>query len=334
MTVNTLPVREALLDRRQKLDAAIVAGGTDVTFNRLIGEVDAALARLENGSYGLCETCHDPIEPDRLFADPLARFCLDHLTPQEQSALQRDLDLAARIQRELLPPSPFRAGCWEAAYAYAAVGPVSGDYCDLIPAANGDLHFIVGDVSGKGIAAAMLMTHLHAMFRTLISLELPLPDMMERASRLFCESTLPTHYATLVCGRARASGDIEVCNAGHVPPVVVSGGDVQIIASGGLPLGMFCEERFSTTRLQLASGDVIVICSDGVTDTENPAGADYGHSRMVEQMRAAGDRRRGADALLEGSLADLLQFRAGASQLDDVTLMMLRRVADSASIQR
>ena len=323
--------REALLVRRQKLDAAIVAGGTDATFNRWIAEVDAALARLENGSYRLCVTCHDPIEPDRLFADPLARFCLDHLTPQEHSALQRDLDLAARIQHELLPPAPFRAGCWEAAYAYAAVGPVSGDYCDLISTPNGDLHFIVGDVSGKGIAAAMLMTHLHAMFRTLISLELPLTDMMERASRLFCESTLPTHYATLVCGRARASGDVEVCNAGHVPPLVVSGGEVQIIASGGLPLGMFCEERFSTTRLRLSPDDVIVLCTDGVTDAENPAGADYGHSRMVEQMRAAGDSHRDADALLAGCLGDLLDFRAGASQLDDVTLMLLRRVGESAS---
>ena len=327
MTVNTLPVREALLDRRQKLDAAMAAGGTDATFNRLIADVDTALARLENGSYGLCETCHDPIEPDRLLADPLTRFCLDHLTPQEQGALQRDLDLAARIQHELLPPSPFRAGCWEAAYAYQAVGPVSGDYCDLISAANGDLHFIVGDVSGKGIAAAMLMTHLHAMFRTLISLELPLPDMMERASRLFCESTLPTHYATLVCGRARASGDVEVCNAGHVPPLVVSGGDVKIIASGGLPLGMFCDEQFSTTRLQLSSDDMIVLCTDGVTDAENPAGADYGHARMVEQMQTAGDRRHDADALLAGCLADLRHFQAGASQVDDVTLLLLRRSA-------
>jgi hypothetical protein len=64
---------------------------------------------------------------------------------------------------------------------------------------------------------------------------------------------------TDVCGRARASGDVEVCNAGHVLPLVVSGGDVQIIASGGLPLGMFCGERFSTTRLRLASDDAIVL---------------------------------------------------------------------------
>jgi sigma-B regulation protein RsbU (phosphoserine phosphatase) len=88
---------------------------------------------------------------------------------------------------------------------------------------------------------------------------------------------------------------------------------------------MFCEERFSTTRLRLSSDDVIVLYTDGVTDAENPAGADYGHSRMVERMRAAGDRRRDADAQLAGCVADLLSFRAGASQLDDVTLMLLRR---------
>src|SRR6185295_13109493 len=92
---------------------------------------------------------------------------------------------------------------------------------------------------------------LHAMFRTLISLELPLADIMERASRLFCESTLPTHYATLVCGRARASGEVEVCNAGHVPPVVVKDGDVQIIAAGGLPLA--CSPRNDSRRASFAS---------------------------------------------------------------------------------
>jgi sigma-B regulation protein RsbU (phosphoserine phosphatase) len=324
MIINTLsPLRETLLDRRQKLDVAAAAPGAAPNLDRLIAEVDAALARLESGSYGLCETCHDPIETDRLLADPLVRFCLDHLTPREQRALEQDLELAARIQRELLPQLPFRVDRWEAAYKYEPAGPVSGDYCDLISSANGDVHFIVGDVSGKGVAAAMLMAHLHAMFRTLISLELSLADIMERASRLFCESTLPTHYATLVCGRARASGEVEVCNAGHVPPVVVKDGDVQIIAAGGLPLGMFYEERFSTSQLRLSSDDVIVLCSDGVTETENPAGADYGHQRVIEQVRGARDPR--PDALLGRCLDDLYGFRAGASQRDDVTLMLVRR---------
>jgi len=326
MVINTLsPLRETLLDRRQKLGAAAAVRGAAPGLDRLIGEVDAALARMESGSYGLCDTCHDPIETDRLLADPLVRFCLDHLTAQQQRALEQDLELAARIQRELLPRLPFRIDRWEAAYAYQPAGPVSGDYCDLIAAGDGDVHFIVGDVSGKGVAAAMLMAHLHAMFRTLISLELPLADIMERASRLFCESTLPTHYATLVCGRARASGEVEVCNAGHVPPVVVKDGDVQIIAAGGLPLGMFSEERFSTSQLRLSNDDVIVLCSDGVTEMENPAGTDYGHQRVIEQVRGARDPR--PDVVIGRCLDDLHGFRAGASQRDDVTMLLLQRSA-------
>lgn len=154
------------------------------------------------GTFGLCATCHDAIEPDRLLADPLTQFCLDHLTPVEQRALQQDLELASRIQRELLPKPDTRFDGWEIAYHYQPAGPVSGDYCDLIPGDADQVYFLIGDVAGKGVAAAMLMSHLSAMLRTLITVGLPLSQLMERASRVFCESTLPTHYATLVCGRA------------------------------------------------------------------------------------------------------------------------------------
>jgi sigma-B regulation protein RsbU (phosphoserine phosphatase) len=108
----------------------------------------------------------------------------------------------------------------------------------LIKGEDQSLHFALGDVSGKGVAASMLMAHLNAMFRTLISINLPLEQMMERASRVFCESTLPTQYATLVCGRATNDGDVEVCNAGHLPPLVIQRGEVTSIAATGLPVGV------------------------------------------------------------------------------------------------
>src|SRR5438128_4786461 len=231
MEATALPVfRDQLLDRRQKLEtaAATLSGPNDVT--RLLEEVDAALQRLNAGTFGLCESCGDPVETERLLADPLTRFCLDHLTTVEQRALEEDLELASRIQRELLPklePRPGGPGGpggiigWEIAYHYQAVGPVSGDYCDLIQGDGGQTYFLVGDVAGHGVAAALLMSHLSATLRTLISLGLPLSQLMERASRIFCESTLPTQYATLVCARASSSGEIEVCNAGHPPPLVV-----------------------------------------------------------------------------------------------------------------
>src|SRR6266567_2405187 len=162
--------------------------------------------RLERGTFGLCETCHDTIEAERLLADPLMRFCLDHLTQDEQRALESDLSLAARIQRRLLPEPGVELAGWEVRYHYQPAGMVSGDYCDLLQTNNG-LLFLLGDVSGKGVAASMLMSHLHATFRSLAEAGLPLERMVEDANRIFCESTL--------AGRLRG-----ICRRG--PPALAS----------------------------------------------------------------------------------------------------------------
>ena len=111
-------------------------------------------------------------------------MCLDHLTPAEARALEQDLNLAARVQRGLLPPREALIDGWEAAHHYQPAGAVSGDYCDLIRADNGDAYFLLGDVAGKGVSAAMLMSHLSALLRTLVSVGLPLSQLMERTSRV------------------------------------------------------------------------------------------------------------------------------------------------------
>src|SRR5215467_14494546 len=122
-----------LEQRKRRLEAAIANAPQNAGLTGLLHEVDSALERMDNGSYGICEECHDTIEQQRLLADPLVRYCLDHLTGPQRDALQRDLDLASEVQRKLLPQTGLRAGDWETSYHYAPVGPVSGDYCDLIP---------------------------------------------------------------------------------------------------------------------------------------------------------------------------------------------------------
>lgn len=262
-------VRDQLIVRHQKLEAALVNFRGSAHLQQLLREVDDALDRLNNGTYGLCEVCHDPVETERLLADPLARFCLDHLSPRERQMLERDLEMAAQIQAELLPDPDFAFGGWQVARHYEAAGPVSGDYCDLATDGDGSFYFILGDVSGKGVAAAMLMTQLHAMFRTLISIGLPLEQLVERVSNLFCESTLPTHYATLVCGKANRSGEVEICNAGHPPVLWLSDGGIKSIEATGLPIGVFCEEQFSSCKLQLKSGDSLLLYTDGLSEARN-----------------------------------------------------------------
>ncbi len=295
MEGTALPIfREQLHDRRQKLEAAAASRSRPDDVMRLLEEVDAALRRMQAGTFGLCDTCHDPIEPDRLLADPLIRFCLDHLTTREQRALEQDLDLAARIQRELLPKRDSHVDGWDVAYHYQPAGPVSGDYCDLIRGVAGDTYFLVGDVAGKGVAAAMLMSHLSAMLRTLVSVGLPLEQLIERASRVFCESTLPTHYATLVCGRASMSGAIEICNAGHPPPLVLrAGGEVERVDATGLPIGMFCSEHFSSRTVQLAPGETVLFYTDGLVEAQDVIGRGVRH-RAAVYARGVG-RRRGVN---------------------------------------
>jgi sigma-B regulation protein RsbU (phosphoserine phosphatase) len=315
-------LRQQLVERRQRLEQAASLGETGLQVQQLIRDVDAALARLDDGTYGLCEVCHEPIEQDRLISDPLARFCLDHLTPGERQALETDLGLAAKIQQELLPGPHLHHGGWEAAFHYQPASIVSGDYCDLIPS-GGDLYFVVGDVTGKGVAASMLMAHLQAMFRSLIPLKLALPELLEHASRIFCQSTLPTHYATLVCGKAAASGEIEICNAGHLPPLLVSDRRVAEISATGLPLGAFCDEKFASSRVRLEPGQAILLYSDGLSEARNAGGAMYGLDRI--RALALAQAGLGPRQLIRSCLDDLDVFRAGVPTGDDLTIMAIRR---------
>jgi sigma-B regulation protein RsbU (phosphoserine phosphatase) len=324
MQVNAFSTaREQIVDRRRKLESAIVALGPRTELTTLLSEVDAALERLALGTYGLCDVCHDPIEPDRLIADPLTRFCLEDLPPAEQRALEQDLRLAARVQQGLLPDPACAAGTWDVAYAYRPARIVSGDYCDLV-AANGDLFFMVGDVSGKGVAAATVMSQLHALIRALLSANLPLGEVVERASRLLCESTLPTHYATLVCGRATSDGAVELCNAGHVPPLVVTGSGARELPPGGMPVGMFCAQQFDLQRVHLAPGDMLVLATDGMTDAEGEASQPYGLERLAAAVHDHG--RTASSAIVDACLRSLDGWRAQRRIEDDVTVMVVRRV--------
>ncbi len=316
-------MRSQLTSRRQSLERAASISPDDPYLSGLLHEVDAALFRLDSGTFGICEACHDAIESERLAADPLVRFCLDHLTPSQQRALEQDLELATRIQSALLPPNDIYHGGWRAAYHFEPLGQVSGDYCDLITAKDGVLYFMLGDVSGKGVAAAMLMSHLNALFRALISVELPLIQIVERASRVFCESTHANQYATLVCGRADAHGDVEICNAGHLPSVVLRGSDYHYLNANGLPLGLFCSEQFSIDRVKMEKGDFLMILTDGLSESQDPSGAEIGIQSLIEITRKR--PIQSASELVRLSVKAAVDYRAGARPNDDLTLLVIER---------
>ncbi|MFC5862513.1 SpoIIE family protein phosphatase [Acidicapsa dinghuensis] len=318
--------RPQLLERRSRLQAA---SGTvsDDYLSELIAEVDAALERIELGSFGICESCHDTIEADRLKHNPLCRFCLDHLNQAERKSHQQDLDLATQIQSQLLPCRNIALDNWETQYRYEPVGAVGGDYCDLIvktadSSNHQSLFFAVGDVAGKGVAASLLMTHLSAILRSLSLMDLPLEEMVSRANRLFCESTGPAHYATLVCGRTTLTG-VEVCNAGHCPPLLLRQEGTERLDSNGLPLGLFSGGQYTITHRSLGAGESLVLYSDGITEAQCPAGEDYQEERLVSSLR---DRfEHGPEAMADGVLHDIARFRETHPASDDMTVLVVRK---------
>ena len=319
--------QKQLTARRERLQNASARNGEMTELSRLVAEVDAALARLEGGTFGICEVCKGNIEPERLIADPLVRVCLDELPPHERRRLEADLEMAGRIQRALLPPPDLKAHGWEVHYRYEPVGPVSGDYCDLIVAnpPSGEVFFLLGDVSGKGVAASLLMSHLHAMFRSLVTTGQPLEQMLAVASRLFCESTLSGQYATLMAGRADGSGMLEVAGAGHPPALLVGAGGVTRIESSGFPLGMFADAHFSTQKLEFRPGDALLFYSDGVTESRSPSGEEYGVGRLAQIAQT--QRGNSPAQLVSACLGELRAFAGAQPRTDDITMMALRRAA-------
>lgn len=320
-------LREQLEHRREQLRQAIASPDTHTAhpaFAELLREVDSALERMKQGTYGTCEACHDTIERDRLICDPLTRFCIDHLSGEEQRALEGDLELASRIQRGLLPQNDLKLRDWHIHYQYNPAGVVSGDYCDVIaPSDGGRPIFLIGDVAGKGVAASLLMTHLHAMFRSLSAIDVGLDKLLDVGNRIFCESTIAGQYATLISGRAGAAGEVEIASAGHLPALLVTKNGVEELSSTGLPLGMFCSSRYNVTRVHLDLGDSLLLYTDGISEARNPAGSEYGIERL---SIIAGDQYgRGAQEFLSQCLGDVRTFSAQVRQADDQTLMIVQR---------
>jgi len=322
--INITEIKDQLLDRKDRLQSSINRFGRSENLIKLLHQVDAALERMDNGTYGICIICQGEIEPDRLKVDPLLTVCLDDLNSDQQKMLEQDLNLASRIQRGLLPKNNIRTAGWEISYAYLPAGPVSGDYCDIIEYKDGtpSLLFLLGDVSGKGIAASLLMSHMRAMFHSLVSLDLSVNSLVEKANRLFCESVILSHYATLVCGKTSLNGSIELCSAGHNPPLMIRKNEVIKIHSTGVPIGLFHNSIYDSKSFTLDNDDILFLYSDGLTESVSDNN-EYGEDRLINSISSL--RKSNPKDLIEGVMNDLNSFLSGSSISDDLTVMALKR---------
>jgi serine phosphatase RsbU (regulator of sigma subunit)/pSer/pThr/pTyr-binding forkhead associated (FHA) protein len=243
----------------------------------------------------------------------------------EKRRLEEDMRMAAEIQTGLLPASAPRLPGWDLAGSNRPCRTVGGDYYDFA-IERGRLLLALGDVSGKGTGAALLMTVLRAAVRAHWT-EPSLADAVSRINRTVCQNVPSSKYVTFfLASLDPASGRLEFVNAGHNPPILVrAAGEVEKLSSGGLVLGIFESVVYEGGSVEMRAGDTLIVYSDGVTETWDPDGEEFGEDKLV--ALAVAGRAAGADALQNAILCEIERFEQGARATDDRTLVVLKREA-------
>lgn len=235
-----------------------------------------------------------------------------------------ELEVARQVMSGLLPRDTPKLDGFDMAAVIESAYEVGGDYYDFIPLGNERWGVAMADVSGKGAPAALLVAALRATLYALATSELALRAVLHRANEFIHASTGPkSKYVTLFYSvlDTQARRFIYI-NAGHLPPVVLRrSGEVELLRSGGFPLGFFDNPRYFEQFLQLESGDLLCLYTDGITEAMNVHDEDYGRSRLIEVLNT----HRGATSgeVCRAILSDVRRF-SGRAPTDDATVMVIQ----------
>jgi sigma-B regulation protein RsbU (phosphoserine phosphatase) len=243
----------------------------------------------------------------------------------ERERLMRELIIAKQIQERLIPKTfPEMDGLRMAGFL-APAEAVSGDFYDYMVTREGDLIIFIGDVSGKGIPASLLMATTSTALKILLEMETDLAAAIETVNRFLSRGESKKEFVTLFLGRYSPRGrTFHYVNCGHPPPILVHSCRQIELDKGGSALGAFPEERYSFTDVPLLPGDVIVMFTDGVTEIRDPGGALLGEERL--EGICTGLRGMPAENILDHVRDRVLAFAEGAPQEDDLAMVVLQAI--------
>ncbi len=245
----------------------------------------------------------------------------------QRERLEQELQLASEIQQRLQPTAPPQIIGYEMQGISFPCYEIGGDYYDFIKREDGRLIVTLGDVSGKGTAAALLMSSLHAAVHAQAASHSSLVETISAVNNYLTDSTPTNRFVTLFYAELEPlTGGLAFINAGHNPPLIVhAAGTTESLASGGLPLGIRLNAEYREGRTNLQPSDVLVIYSDGVSEAVSPQGEEFGTQRLYDvvsrnlEASAAGIRDR-----IEAALTKWAQ---GTPAADDITLVIVKRQA-------
>jgi serine phosphatase RsbU (regulator of sigma subunit) len=242
----------------------------------------------------------------------------------EQERLRKELEMCRRIQEELLPHEPLRVPFLEAHGVSLPAREVGGDFFNYFALPSGETALLVGDVSGKGVPAALLMANLQATLKARVPLQADLALLAEELDREIEASTPRTSYVTLFLGLVDPSrGRLRYVNAGHNPPLYLPAqGEVQTLPPTGRPLGLLAGGGYEEGTLPVWGGGHLFLYTDGLVEAENAAGEPFGAERLREAVQEARDLP--VARVLERVEAAARAHREGREPDDDATLLVLR----------
>jgi sigma-B regulation protein RsbU (phosphoserine phosphatase) len=284
------------------------------------GNIDLAVEAMRRGA---CDFVQKPWNNDRLLST-LDKQAREAATRRKAEKWERgDFNIAHNVQQKLFPQKTRLLETAEYAGLCVPAHEVGGDYYDFLDMGPGLLGLVLADVSGKGVAAALLMANLQGCFRSQVSRRLSTSALLAEVNRLFYASTPPEQYATVFFAqyddRARR---LRYVNCGHVPPVLVrASGGIERLEDNATVLGIFGDWSCTEAVVDLAPGDTLVLYSDGVTDSGIDEGREFGEDRLIDMIEA--QRHQPLDAMIDG-IVEAARSYSTADQTDDITVVGLR----------
>ena len=240
----------------------------------------------------------------------------------EKTRLEEQMKIGADIQQALLPKSSHSGDGFELACASVPCLAIGGDFFDYLDLPDGGFGFVLGDVSGKGLPAALLTGVVQGVFATEASLGHPPAEALARINATMIRKAVRGRFATLFYGVLDRDGRLTYTNAGHNPPVVIGVSGLRRLSAGGTIVGILPEATYAQETVTLDPGDVVIVFSDGVTEAVNADWEVFGDDRLIRCVEANADRKPGE--LLAHVIDEVRAFAGKAVQNDDMTILVLR----------
>ncbi len=248
---------------------------------------------------------------------------------KEKEKLESELEIARQVQSQLFPREVPKLKTLELTGLCNPARVVSGDYYDFIPIDSRSMALIIGDISGKGISAALLMasvqSSLHAQLTAGANGSVSPAVLVSRLNRQLYENTPPEKYATFYCGvYDEQNGRLSYTNAGHLAPLLVRRNNVIRLESNGMAVGLFPDFPYEQSAIELQPGDLLMAFTDGITESENAAGDQFGETRLTELLIRSSEKP--LDEIVQVITSAIKDWAYDLDNQDDTTILLARRL--------